>query len=94
MKIRPLLDRVVLKPTEIEETTKSGFILTSASQEKPQFSEVVAVGPGGIVDGKETEMYVKGGDKVIAGKYSGTEVKIDDIEYTIVRQSDILAIVD
>ena len=93
-KIRPLLDRVVLKPTEIEETTKSGFILTSASQEKPQFSEVVAVGPGGIVDGKETEMYVKVGDKVIAGKYSGTEVKIDDIEYTIVRQSDILAIVD
>ena len=94
MKIRPLLDRVVLKPTEIEETTKSGFILTSASQEKPQFSEVVAVGPGGIVDGKETEMYVKVGDKVIAGKYSGTEVKIDDIEYTLVRQSDILAIVD
>lgn len=94
MKIRPLLDRVVLKPTEIEETAKSGFILTSASQEKPQFSEVVAVGPGGIVDGKETEMYVKVGDKVIAGKYSGTEVKIDDIEYTIVRQSDILAIVD
>ena len=94
MKIRPLLDRVVLKPTEIEETTKSGFILTSASQEKPQFSEVVAVGPGGSVDGKETEMYVKVGDKVIAGKYSGTEVKIDDIEYTIVRQSDILAIVE
>ena len=94
MKIRPLLDRVVLKPTEIEETTKSGFILTSASQEKPQFSEVVAVGPGGIVDGKETEMYVKVGDRVIAGKYSGTEVKIDDIEYTIVRQSDILAIVE
>ena len=94
MKIRPLLDRVVLKPTEIEETTKSGFILTSASQEKPQFSEVVAVGPGGIVDGKETEMYVKVGDKVIAGKYSGTEVKIDDTEYNIVRQSDILAIVE
>ena len=94
MKIKPLLDRVVLKPTEIEETTKSGFILISASQEKPQFSEVVAVGPGGVVDGKETEMYVKVGDKVIAGKYSGTEVKIDDVEYTIVRQSDILAIVE
>lgn len=94
MKIKPLLDRVVLKPTEIEETTKSGFILTIASQEKPQFSEVVAVGPGGVVDGKETEMYVKVGDKVIAGKYSGTEVKIDDVEYTIVRQSDILAIVE
>lgn len=94
MKIKPLLDRVVLKPTEIEETTKSGFILTSASQEKPQFSEVVAVGPGGVVDGKEIEMYVNVGDKVIAGKYSGTEVKIDDVEYTIVRQSDILAIVE
>ncbi len=94
MTIKPLLDRVVLKPTEIEETTKSGFILTSASQEKPQFSEVVAVGPGGIVDGKETEMYVKVGDKVISGKYSGTEVKVDDVEYTIVRQSDILAIVE
>lgn len=94
MTIKPLLDRVVLKPTEIEETTKSGFILTSASQEKPQFSEVVAVGSGGIVDGKETEMYVKVGDKVISGKYSGTEVKVDDVEYTIVRQSDILAIVE
>lgn len=94
MKIKPLLDRVVLKPTEIEETTKSGFILTSASQEKPRFSEVVAVGPGGVVDGKETEMYVKVGNKVIAGKYSGTEVKVDDVEYTIVRQSDILAIVE
>lgn len=94
MKIKPLLDRVVLKPTEIEETTKSGFILTSASQEKPQFSEVVAVGPGGVIDGKEVEMYVKVGDKVIAGKYSGTEVKIDDVEYTIVRQSDILAVVE
>ncbi len=94
MKIKPLLDRVVLKPTEIEETTKSGFILTSASQEKPQFSEVVAVGPGGVVDGKDVEMYVHVGDKVIAGKYSGTEVKVDDVEYTIVRQSDILAIVE
>ena len=94
MKIKPLLDRVVRKPTEIEETTKSGFILTSASQEKPQFSEVVAVGPGGVVDGKDVEMYVHVGDKVIAGKYSGTEVKVDDVEYTIVRQSDILAIVE
>ena len=94
MTIKPLLDRVVLKPTEIEETTKSGFILTSASQEKPQFSEVVAVGPGGIVDSKEVAMYVKPGDKVIAGKYAGTEVKIDSEEYTIVRQSDILAIVE
>lgn len=94
MTIKPLLDRVVLKATEIEETTKSGFILTSASQEKPQFSVVVAVGPGGIVDGNETEMYLKVGDKVITGKYSGTEVKIDNEEYTIVRQSDILAIVE
>ena len=94
MKSKPLRDRVVLKPTEIEETTKSGFILTSASQEKPQFSEVVAVGPGGVVDGKDVEMYVHVGDKVIAGKYSGTEVKVDDVEYTIVRQSDILAIVE
>lgn len=94
MTIKPLLDRVVLKPTEIEEKTKSGFILTSAAQEKPQFSEVVAVGPGGVVDGKETEMYVKVGDKVITGKYSGTEVKLDNEEYTIVRQSDILAIVE
>lgn len=94
MNIKPLLDRVVLKACEMEETTKSGFILASASQEKPQFSQVVAVGPGGIVDGKETQMYVKVGDKVITGKYSGTEVKIDSEEYTIVRQSDILAIVE
>lgn len=94
MTIKPLLDRVVLKPTEIEEKTKSGFILTSASAEKPQFSEVVAVGPGGIVDGKEVTMYVKEGDKVITGKYAGTEVKLDNEEYTIVRQSDILAIVE
>ena len=94
MTIKPLLDRVVLKPTEIEETTKSGFILTSASLETPLFSEVVAVGPGGLVDGKEVTMYVKPGDKVIAGKYAGTEVKLDSQEYTIVRQSDILAIVE
>ena len=94
MTIRPLLDKGVLKPTEIEETTKSGFILTSASQEKPQFSEVVAVGPGGMVDGNEVKMYVSVGDKVICGKYAGTEVKIDNEEYTIVKQSDILAIVE
>ncbi|MBQ7116766.1 MAG: co-chaperone GroES [Clostridia bacterium] len=94
MNIKPLLDRVVLKSAEVEETTQSGFILTSASQEKPQFSEVVAVGPGGIVDGKETEMYVKVGDKVITGKYSGTEVKLDGEEYTIVRQSEILAVIE
>ena len=94
MTIRPLSDRVVLKATEIEETTKSGFILTSASQEKPQFSEVVAVGPGGLVDGKEVVMTVKVGEKVITSKYSGTEVKCDGTEYIIVRQSDILAVVE
>ncbi len=94
MNIRPLLDRVVLKATEVEETTQSGFILTTASQEKPQFSEVVAVGPGGIVDGKETVMLVKVGDKVITGKYAGTEVKVDGEEYTIVRQNDILAVIE
>ena len=94
MNIRPLLDRVVLKATEVEETTQSGFILTSASREKPQFSEVVAVGPGGIVDGKEVVMTVKVGDKVITSKYSGTEVKCDGTEYNIVKQSDILAIVE
>lgn len=94
MTIKPLLDRVVLKPTEIEETTKSGLILTSASQEKPQFSEVVAVGPGGVVDGNDVKMYLNVGDKVIAGKYAGTEVKINNEEYTIVRQSDVLAIVE
>ncbi|MBQ8028967.1 MAG: co-chaperone GroES [Clostridia bacterium] len=94
MKIKPLADRVVLKATEIEETTKSGFIITSASQEKPQFSIVVAVGPGGLVDGNQIEMIVKEGDKVITAKYAGTEVKIDNEEYTIVKQSDILAIVE
>ena len=94
MTIKPLLDRVVLKPTEVEETTQSGFILTSASQEKPQFSEVVAVGPGGLVDGKEVKMFVSVGDKVITGKYAGTEVIVDGEEYTSVRQNDILAIVE
>ncbi len=94
MNIRPLLDRVVLKATEVEETTQSGFILTTASQEKPQFSEVVAVGPGGIIDGKEIVMLVKVGDKVITGKYAGTEVKVDGEEYTIVRQNDILAVIE
>ena len=94
MNIRPLLDRVVIKATEVEETTQSGFILTTASQEKPQFSEVVAVGPGGIIDGKEITMLVKVGDKVITGKYAGTEVKVDGEEYTIVRQNDILAVIE
>lgn len=94
MNIKPLADRVVIKMVEAEETTKSGIILSGSAKEKPQVAEVVAVGPGGMVDGKEVKMYVKIGDKVITGKYSGTEVKMDDQEYTIVRQSDILAIVE
>lgn len=94
MSLKPLFDRVVLKDAEIEETTKSGIILTSAAQEKPQYAYIVAVGPGGVVDGKEVKMTVKVGDKVLTSKYSGTEVKVDDEEYTVVRQSDILAIVE
>ncbi|MEA5050233.1 MAG: co-chaperone GroES [Oscillospiraceae bacterium] len=93
MKLKPLADRVVVKMTEAEETTKSGIILTASAQEKPQVAEVVAVGPGGLVDGKEVKMTVKEGDKVILSKYSGTEVKVDGEECTIVRLSDILAVV-
>ena len=94
MTIKPLADRVLIKSVEAEETTKSGIILAAAAQEKPQVAEVVAVGPGGIVDGNEVEMYVNVGDKVIISKYSGTEVKLDGTEYTIVKQSDILAVVE
>ena len=94
MNLKPLGDRVVLKFCEAEETTKSGIILASKSQEKPQEAEVVAVGPGGVVDGKEVTMQVKEGQKVIYSKYAGTEVKLDGQEYIIVRQSDILAIVE
>ena len=94
MQIKPLADRVVTKPVEAEEKTKSGIILTAAAQEKPQMAEVVAVGPGGVVDGNEVKMYVKVGDRVITSKYAGTEVKIEKQEYTIVRQSDILAILE
>lgn len=94
MNIKPLADRVVIKMVEAEETTKSGIILAGSAKEKPQVAEVVAVGPGGNVDGNEVEMYVKVGDKVLTSKYSGTEVKLDGTEYTIVRQSDILAIVE
>lgn len=94
MKLKPLSDRVLLKATEAEETTKSGIILSTANKEKPVISEVVAVGPGGIVDGKEITMTVKAGDKVVVAKYAGTEVKLDGVEYSIVRQSDILAIVE
>ena len=94
MKLKPLLDRVVLKSTEAEETTKSGIILAAAAQEKPQIAEIVAVGPGGIVDGHEEKMYVQVGQKVLVSKYAGTQVKVDGEECTIVRQSDILAIVE
>ena len=94
MTLKPLADRVVLKLVAAEEKTKSGLILTASAQEKPQIAEVVAVGPGGLVDGNEVEMIVKAGDKVITAKYSGTEVKADGIEYIIVKQSDILAIVE
>ena len=94
MKIKPLADRVVIKTVEAEETTKSGIILAGSAKEKPQVAEVLAVGPGGLVDGKEVEMLVKVGDKVLTSKYSGTEVKVDGEECTIVRQSDILAVVE
>lgn len=94
MTIKPLADRVVIKLVEAEETTKSGIILAGSAKEKPQVAEVIAVGPGGVVDGKDVEMYVDVGDRVLTSKYSGTEVKIDGEEYTIVRQSDILAIVE
>ena len=94
MKLKPLADRVVVKTLEAEETTKSGIILTAAAQEKPSIAEVVEVGPGGLVDGKEVVMVVKKGDKVITSKYAGTEVKLDGVEYNVVRQSDILAIVE
>ena len=94
MKLRPLFDKVVLKQVEAVETTKAGIILPGSAQEKPQVSEIVAVGPGGIVDGKEVVMTVKAGDKVINGRYTGTEVKLDGVEYTIVSVSDILAVVE
>ena len=94
MKLKPLADRIILKMLEAEETTKGGIILTSAAKEKPEIAEVIAVGPGGMVDGKEVTMTVKAGDKVVTSKYSGTQVKVDGEEFTIVRQGDILAIVE
>ncbi len=94
MYLKPLADRVVIKMVEAEETTKSGIILTASAQEKPQVAEVIEVGPGGLVDGKQVEMTVAKGQKVIVSKYSGTEVKIDDVEYIIVKQGDILATVE
>lgn len=92
--IKPLGDRVLVKMVEAEQTTKSGIILNTGSQEKPQIAEVVAVGPGGMIDGEKIEMQVKVGDKVITGKYSGTEVKYQGVDYIIVRQSDVLAVVE
>ena len=94
MKLKPLLDKVVIKKEEAKEATKSGIVLPGSAQEKPQVSVVVAVGPGGVIDGKEVVMTLKEGDRVIFGKYSGTEIKLEDVEYTIVSQSDILAVVE
>ena len=94
MNIKPLADRVVLKSLEQEETTKSGIVLPGTAKEKPQMAEIIAVGPGGVVEGKEITMQVKVGDRVLISKYAGTEVKLDGQEYTILRQNDILAIVE
>lgn len=94
MKLKPLADRVVLRQNAAEERTSSGIFLTASAQEKPEIYEVVEVGPGGLVDGNEIEMIVAAGQKVLVGKYSGTKVKLDEVEYTIVRQSDILAVIE
>jgi chaperonin GroES len=94
MTIKPLGDRVVIKMIEMEETTKSGIVLPGSAKEKPQVAEIVAVGPGGVVDGKDVVMQVKPGDRVLISKYAGTEVKMDNVEYTILKQGDILAIVE
>ncbi|WP_312693528.1 co-chaperone GroES [Caproiciproducens sp.] len=94
MTIKPLADRILIKMEEAEETTKSGILLAGSAKEKPQIADVIEVGPGGVVDGKEIKMYVKKGDRIITSKYSGTEIKLDGEEYTIVRQSDVLAVVE
>ncbi|MGN0608553.1 MAG: co-chaperone GroES [Oscillospiraceae bacterium] len=94
MTIKPLADRVVIKMIEAEETTKSGIILAGSAKEKPQIAEIIEVGPGGMVDGNEVKMIVKKGQKVLVSKYGGTEVKVDGEEYTILRQGDILAVVE
>ena len=94
MKLRPLFDKVVLKREEAQETTKAGIILPDSAKEKPEVFEVIAVGPGGLIDGKEVVMTLKEGEKVITAKYAGTQVKLDGVEYTIVSQSDILAVVE
>ena len=94
MKLRPLADRVVLKQNEAEERTSSGIFLAASAQEKPEIYQVVEVGPGGMVDGNQVEMIVKAGQSVLVGKYSGSKVKLEDVEYTIVRQSDILSVIE
>ena len=94
MKLKPLADRVVLKQNKAEERTASGIFLTSSAQEKPEIYDVIEVGPGGLVDGNQVEMIVKAGQQVLVGKYSGSKVKLEDQEYTIVRQSDILAVIE
>ena len=94
MNWKPLFDRVVIKDAEMEETTKGGLILTSSAKEKPQYAYVVSVGPGGVVDGKDVTMQVKEGQKVVYSKYAGTEIKLDGEEYKIIRQSDILAVIE
>lgn len=94
MTIKPLSDRVVVKMLEAEETTKSGIILAGSAKEKPTIAEIMSVGPGGIVEGEKVEMYLKAGDRVLLSKYAGTEIKLDGQEYTILRQSDVLAIVE
>ena len=94
MKLNPLFDKVVIKKSEVEETTRGGIILTGSAKEKPDVYEVVAVGPGGYIDGEDVKMVLSVGDRVIVGKYTGTEVKLDGVEYTVVKQSDILAIVE
>ena len=94
MTVKPLTDRILIKMEEAEETTKGGIVLAGTAKEKPQIADVIAVGPGGLVDGKQVDMYLKVGDRVIVSKYAGTEVKIDGEEYSILRQSDVLAIVE
>ncbi len=94
MKIKPLADRIVIKMEEAEETTKSGIILAGSAKEKPQVAEIIAVGPGGTVDGKEVKMELTVGQKVLVSKYAGTEVKVDGVEYSILSQSDVLAVVE
>ena len=94
MTVKPLFDKVLIKMEEAEETTKSGIVLAGTAKEKPQIADVIAVGPGGLVEGKQVDMILKAGDRVIVSKYAGTEVKIDGEEYSLVRQSDVLAVVE